>query len=187
MDVNRIIFLNEGSIDPSSLEAFNCGDDDLNGFLKKDALVYKNKLLTKTYLLLDKSTKKLVAFYSMLNDKVSIEQTKSKNAFNNKVKEKLNRYKNHLKEIPSVKIGRLAVDLNFQKKGHAKSIIDFIKYDFSDEKNKTGCHFITVDSYKKSKEFYTKQGFEEYPTALPDEETILMYYNLLEYKNLKEI
>ena len=64
-------------------------------------------------------------------------------------------------------------------------MIEFIKYDFSNETNKTGCHFITVDSYKNSEKFYEKQGFKKYPVLPSAEETVLMYYNLLKYKKLK--
>lgn len=186
MDFNRIIFLDGNSILSNSLNSFDCGNDDLNEFIKKDALKYEESLLAKTYLIIDVSTEKLIAFYSVLNDKVSMDHTISKNAFNKQIKSELTHYKNHLKEIPSVKIGRLAVDSKFARRGYGKSIIDFIKSDFSHERNKTGCHFITVDSYKKSKAFYEKQGFEKYPVSLKDDkETILMYYNLLEYKKKK--
>ena len=48
---------------------------------------------------------------------------------------------------PSVLIGRLAVNENFQGNGIGSEILDFLKIWFSDSHNKTGCRFLAVDAY----------------------------------------
>ena len=86
-----------------------------------------------------------------------------------------------MNSIPSIKIGRLAVDKKFQGKGIGVEIVNLIKSSFSDRNNKTGCKPITVDSYEKSIYFYKSQEFERYPIKLEDDETSLMYFNLSNY------
>lgn len=182
-----IVLLDEQSIPQNILQKFDCGDEDLNDFLQKEAIIYEKSLLAKTYLLIHQNAENIIGFYSVLNDKVSIEETKSKTAFNQKIKSELTHYKNHLKDLPTVKIGRLGIDKNYQNKGYGELIIENIKYSFSNRTNKTGCHLIMVDSYKKSKKFYEKNGFSEYPIkpknedGKEDTETILMSFNLLKY------
>lgn len=57
-------------------DTFNCGDDDLNDFLKTDAKNYQEELLAVTYLLID--NKNIVAYFSLLNDRISIADVDSK-------------------------------------------------------------------------------------------------------------
>ena len=115
MDFDRTIFLNRDSVSSNSLNSFNCGDKDLNEFLKKDALEYEKNLLAKTYLLITKKSKKIIAFYSMLNDKVSLIQTRSKNSFNQQVKSELSHYKNHFKRNSFCKNWKTSCRFKFSK------------------------------------------------------------------------
>ena len=52
------------------LKPFDCGDADLNGFLLNDAKLYAEKNLAFTYLLLGEEGE-IIAYYSLLNDKIS--------------------------------------------------------------------------------------------------------------------
>lgn len=160
----------------SQIQSFDCGDDDLNNFIREDSFIYEKKLLAKTYLVFIEQ--KLVGYFSILNDKIQKSEDISKTEWNKKVKEDLSYQKNSLLELPSLKIGRLAIDKKAQKNGYGKNIILLVKQTFSSKNNKTGCKYITVDSYKKSQEFYQSQGFKIYPAETKDEDTILMYFNL---------
>lgn len=57
----------------SKIEPFDCGDRDLNGFLFEDAQKYLKDLLAVTYLLEDTTNNQTVAYFSLLNDKISLE------------------------------------------------------------------------------------------------------------------
>lgn len=50
---------------------FRCKDEDLNNFLFDDAKHYLAELMAVTYLFIDPSTQQTVAYFSLLNDKVS--------------------------------------------------------------------------------------------------------------------
>lgn len=65
----RIIKLSENY----QLRPFDCGDNDLNNFLVEDALPYKQRLLSVTYLMV--SDDDIVAYFSLSNDKISIPES----------------------------------------------------------------------------------------------------------------
>lgn len=65
----RIIKLSENI----QLKPFDCGDNDLNNFLIEDALYYKQRLLSVTYLMVSDSD--IVAYFSVSNDKISIPES----------------------------------------------------------------------------------------------------------------
>ncbi len=62
-----------------TVNAFDCGDEDLNGFILTDAPLYRKEKLAVTYTVLEKeSMGKVVAFFSLSNDRISISDFDSK-------------------------------------------------------------------------------------------------------------
>lgn len=55
----------------TEIKPFKCKYEDLNGFLLDDARKYLVDLMAVTYLLEDSSANKTVAYFSLLNDKIS--------------------------------------------------------------------------------------------------------------------
>ena len=159
-----------------TLNGFDCGNQDLNEFLFKDAKEYQKRLLAVTYIV--KCRDNIAAYFSLSNDKLSIRDS-DKSSWR-KVK-KLFPHTKHRSDYPAVKVGRLAVGIQYQGYDIGTKILDFIKYNFI-EKNRAGCAFITVDALKASAEFYSKNKFKILGSVQPDTEilTIPMYYNLSE-------
>lgn len=158
---------------------FDCGDEDLNEFIVKDAKNYLAKLLAVTYLLENKDI--TIAFYCLSNDKIAIEDMDSKNQWNKLMSGSMPRQKQY-KSYPAVKIGRLAINSAMQSKGIGTGLLDYIKESFINN-NKTGCMFITVDAYKDSVKFYMHNGFKflcPKKDAVSNTNTTLMYYDLRE-------
>ncbi len=64
---------------------------------------------------------------------------------------------------PAAKIGRLAVDKDFQDQGIGTFLIKSLVQSFI-RKNKTGCQFITVDAIndntQRTIKFYENNGFK---------------------------
>ena len=56
-------------------------------------------------------------------------------------------------------------------------MLNYIKFWFTDV-NKTGCRFITVDSYKSAVGFYKKNGFDFLSKEDEGQITRLMYFDL---------
>ena len=64
------------------LKSFNCGDADLNDFLLNEATLYRKALLAVTYVFEEKNTKRVAAFFSLANDRVSLSDFENKTEFN---------------------------------------------------------------------------------------------------------
>lgn len=161
------------------IKPFDCGDLDLNEFLLQDSINILNELLAVTYIIED--TAKTIAFYSLLNDKVSVEEFGSNNKFRKWRKKVFHRRKT-FKSYPAAKIGRLAVTNDFKGLGFGASIIDYIKYLFINDNN-TGCRFLTVDAYRQSLIFYEKNGFQYFGSSDENEDTRQMYFDLFDLKD----
>ena len=145
----------------ATCEPFVCNEDDLTDFFANDATKYQEKLLGKTYIFcLKENPKVIVAAFTLSNDSIRITnklKDEDKEAFlhNTELDSK------GLRRYPSVLIGRLGVNKEFENLGYGSAVISFIKMWFLSE-NKTGCRFIIVDAYNNERtlHFYQKNDFE---------------------------
>lgn len=131
---------------------FDCNDEDLNDFLLNEANIYRNALLSVTYVVEDKHTDNVLAYFSLSNDKVSISDFDSKTEFNRSRKHKFVNEK-RLRSYPAIKIGRLAISKTAQHQSIGTYLLEFIE-DYFIVDNKSGCRFVTVDAYVDAIPFY---------------------------------
>lgn len=96
------------------LSDFDCEDNGLNEFLKKDSFEYKNQLIAKTFLVIYEEH--VVAFFSVMNDAIKLKLIETIET------KRLRR----LHEYPAIKIGRLGVDKRYKRRGVGKIIINFV-------------------------------------------------------------
>lgn len=157
-----------------NFKPFDCHDKDLNEFLLNDSKDYLKKLLAVTYLL--ETSDETVAYFSLANDKISL--LESNKSTWRKVK-KIFPHGKHRSDYPAVKIGRLAVNANYQGSDIGSGLIDFIKEMYL-AKNRSGCAFVTVDALKTAIPFYLKNDFEflDKDSQEVDDETATLYFNL---------
>jgi GNAT superfamily N-acetyltransferase len=160
------------------LQEFDCGDKDLNEFFREDALPHKEELLAEIYSLsleLKKDKygidKYPVAYISFHNDAIQLSMRKRKKLLPKK--------KARYKTLPAVKIGRLGVGKDFQNCNIGKHLVNMTKKFFL-LNNRTGCRFITVDSYNHPKviSFYKNNGFKFLSDQDESQATRLMYFDL---------
>jgi len=60
-------------VEQEFVTTFNCGDEDLNGFILTDAPLYRKEKLAVTYTVFEKSNRdNVIAFFSLSNDRISI-------------------------------------------------------------------------------------------------------------------
>lgn len=160
-----------GSIDfISDLSAFDCGDKDLNAFLKEDALKYDRELLSTTYLFFYRN--KVIAFCSLSADSVNLDEEE---------REKFRQKGIIIGDYPALKIGRLAVGNNYQKSGVGGFIIDLIVGKSLRLSKDIGCRLVTVDAYPQAIEFYEKLGFK--PIKRYKRRNAVMYLDILSVAN----
>lgn len=157
------------------MKSFDCGDADLNDFLLNDAKLFAEKKIANTYILEDKGC--IVAYYSLLNDKVS--KMDATNSAWKRVK-KLFPHSKQFSSYPSVKIGRFAVALSYEGKGIGKKLMELVKDSLLSSVSYSAFRFITVDAYLSAIPFYEKNGFKMLLSSDEDKHTRAMYFDLLE-------
>ena len=176
--------------DSYTIKPFDCGVSDLNDFLFNDAKTHLRYLSSITYLVENKD--KTIAYYSLLNDLLNIDPHTDKE-FEQEISEIIeNKDYSFLLEMkavsmfPAAKIGRFAVDMEFQRLGYGREILNSIVISFLTN-NKTGCQFITVDALNNinTLNFYKKNGFAFVTLSDYNKASRQMYKNLVALKNLE--
>lgn len=159
------------------VKSFDCGDADLNDFILSESLFYRKTLLAVSYVVEEKLDNHPVsAYFSLANDKISLNDFESKTEFNRFRKHRFVNEK-RLKSYPAVKICRLGVDKRTKGVHMGSFLLDFIKSYFIID-NKTGCRFLTVDAYADAIPFYQKNGFIPLNEEDADAATRLLYFDL---------
>jgi len=155
--------------------SFDCGDSDLNDFLQNDAILFSEKRIATTYVLEDKG--QIIAYFSLLNDKVS--RFDATGSSWKRLKKLFPRSK-HFSSYPSIKIGRLAVDLKYEGKGIGSKLMRRIKEDLYETSKSSAFRFLTVDAYLSAVPFYEKNGFKMLLGNDENKHTRAMYFDMLE-------
>ncbi|MDR3063831.1 MAG: GNAT family N-acetyltransferase [Methanobrevibacter sp.] len=163
VDFNDLKFyvLNEKMVNELN---FNCGDNDLNEFIKKDAITNMKFNLSVIYLC--KYNTEVVGYLAISNDSIKIRK-----------EDKLKMGKTY-KYYPAIKIGRLAIDKKFQKKQIGTLMIKWVGGIGIKLRKEIGIKFISVDAYIKSKEFYEKNSFKVLENNNKNKHNISMYLDL---------
>ncbi len=137
--------------DTQKIKKFDCGNNDLNEFLCTDEVIkYEDEKFGKTTLVYYLG--ELVAYYTLSNDLLKKAYVKRKHGF------KMDKF--HLEGIPSLTIGRLAVDINYQNKGIGRTLIQKIAMIGLDSSRYAGLRLLLVQAKEDAFEFYEKLGFQ---------------------------
>jgi len=106
---NNYIF--ETLTEEHDLSNFECDSDDLNEFLKKDALKQQKEKLNLTKLITCNG--EIIGFVSLLTDTMKLKLLRDE-LEKEKIKGKLNVSENN--PVPAIKIGRFAIDRKYAGK-----------------------------------------------------------------------
>ena len=163
------------------IKPFDCEDEDLNDFLFNEAVSYQKELLATTFVM--ENDKQTLGYYSLLNDSLQLkeEMFASKSQFRKFLRELVPYPKRHLKTIPALKIGRLAIDKTFKGKGLGSVIMANIISRCIKMNEEQACRLITVDAYKQAVPFYQKMGFKFLIEGDKDDTTRLMFLDLTSF------
>jgi len=145
-DELSVIRLNAGL----TFQGFDCLDSDLNDFIKNEAIVYQEKALVTTYVCLYRNNP--IAFFSVCMDAIRLDQSERSASFGID--------KPH-KDYPAVKIARLAVVPDFQRRGVGTFLVQVAIGKAVGLSKEVACRFVSVDAYSKSTDFYLRNGFEK--------------------------
>lgn len=158
------------------LTNFCCGLNDMDDFLKNDALFQQEENFNVTYLVYCDNN--LVGFFSLLSDNIEIRNIGDDFII-------------PYETCPAVKIGRLAIDKKYSNQGFGTVLLDNICGNIKLISEKLGVRFITVDAYCDVRKFYYKNKFNHFKiknikklkrTAKRNEKTTIPLY-----KDIKRI
>ena len=142
--------------------AFDCGDSDLNDFLQNDAHRYQQAHVSFTRVVFYQ--REFVGYITLLTDSIVLKSGE---------KRKIVDFHQHVMQWPALKIGRLAVCQERQKKyGIGRYLLQYsIALALrTGLEHSIGCRFITVDAYPTSVSFYEHYSFirNKHYTTKPD-------------------
>jgi GNAT superfamily N-acetyltransferase len=134
---------------------------------------------------------KTIAYYSLQNDLLNLDPHIDKDFYHEIstiITDKDYAFLLEMKDIsmyPAAKIGRFAVDVDFQRRGYGTQILHFIIMSFLSN-NKTGCQFLTVDALNNvdTIHFYEKNGFSFVTVSDYNKPSRQMYKNLIALKRM---
>ena len=177
-----------------SISGFDCGNEDLNDFFNRDALLYRRQMLSETCFFRHKSSGDVVCAFSFSAS--GIKTADLPGSRRKKVKELVPREKS-LKSYPAMLIGRLGVATQFNGQGIGSQLMNIIK-DFSLIHYPGFVRYLLVDAYNEAAvvNFYQKNAFttvfsteeqeKEAYRQTPDDtlRTRYMFYDMIQWRNI---
>ena len=157
---NNVRLLSIKDIDDISHYLFDSHIEEYNNFLQI-AEVFYSLNISKTFLLIHKKTKELLAYMTLSADSIKL---------TNEEKEVHDIGKVPYASIPAVKIGKLAVNKEVseiaKRKGYGSFLLEMARaYAYQMNELGVACRFLTVDADieydANTPEFYLKNGFVE--------------------------
>jgi GNAT superfamily N-acetyltransferase len=129
---------------------FTCGDDDLDDFLRTDALRLQAQRVASTYLAFFEE--QLVGYMTLLADAVVLET---------KERKRLALSSQDHPSVPALKVARLAVHETFRAThaGAGTALLQIAHALALDIADRVGCRLLTLDAYPAALPFYEKLGF----------------------------
>jgi GNAT superfamily N-acetyltransferase len=150
IDRDRLVIRALVPSDADALASFTCGDDDLDDFLRTEALRIQELNVVRTFLGVYEG--EVVGFASILTDAVVLETKERKGL--------ALAFRDH-PVVPALKIARLGVDSKAREKyrGLGEALVSFAVAKVLAVGVHVGCRLLTVDAYPQSVEFYERPGF----------------------------
>jgi GNAT superfamily N-acetyltransferase len=129
----------------------DCGEPSLNSFLQKHALNNDRAGLGRTFVAVDPGQKGVLGYFTISTGSVTFD------AVPDHVRKRLPRY-----PIPTIHIGRLAVDARCQGKGLGETLLVESLGKAATAASSVGVYAVDVFAlHDKAKRFYLKYGFIE--------------------------
>lgn len=143
--------------------------EEMELFLKDEAYSEQEMGMNTTYLFLDDTLGKILAYVSLCNDAINLK-------FQEREDEGIT-----YGSAPALKIARLAVDVSVMRQGIGKYLIEFSAYQAQLIREHSGLFFLTLDCYAHRVSFYEAIGFVRnsiQPIDLPYDSPISMRMGL---------
>ncbi|MFH0737446.1 MAG: hypothetical protein V1827_02020 [Candidatus Micrarchaeota archaeon] len=133
------------------LSGFDCGDPDINDFLKNEALAHQNELITTTMLFLYEN--RILGFCSLAADAIKLSDDERIGCIKDRGDMK------HYPQYPALKLARFGRDKAFHGIQIGKKIIIPWVIGYARSIDSMAIRFITLDSKPKRVSYYEEQRF----------------------------
>lgn len=135
---------------------FDCGDSEVNRFLKEGALQDQERRLSRSCVLIDDEfdPKRIIGFHTLLITAVSQESIP-------------NDRPSIRRKIPVILIGQIGVDLDFQGLGYGDLLLTDIEIRTSKVAETVGIRSLMLDARsERLAAWYERRDFERFPDSL---------------------
>jgi ribosomal protein S18 acetylase RimI-like enzyme len=137
-------------------EGFDCGSEPLNAFLKQTARQHAERGVSKTFVMVEADApgpKQILGFFSLTICQVKSEALAEQEA------------KRLPRNVPGVRLGRLAVSKDYQRQGLGKTLLIAAMRNFMDIFETAGGIGLCVDAKDlDAKRYYEQFGFVSLPS-----------------------
>lgn len=145
MPDQRLFFVPLTADDLQHIESFDCGDDEMNTFIRQECYDEQECNLNATYLMYQGGD--LVAFCSICADRLILGHTERDEA-------ELPRA-----VVPAIKIARLGRSVAFRNGGFGTMMLKAVHRKILDLASQIGARFMTLDAYLPRVPYYESLGF----------------------------
>ncbi len=149
------------------IDKFNCGNDDINYFLKNLAIPNQYRKLSNTYIFYNEEDKRVVAYFSILASQLNTDDARIYG----------------IDKIPIVILGRMGVDNNFRGNNLGRTMITIAIKKALEASKLIACRLLLVETSIDMKTYYLEKinlGFEWFK----DRKTFsILVLDLLKYEN----
>ena len=149
------------------IDNFNCGDDDINYFLKNLAIPNQYRKLSNTYLFYNEEDKRVVAYFSILASQLNTGDARIYG----------------IDKIPIALLGRMGVDKNFRGINIGRTMITIAIKKALEASKLIACQFLLIETSLDKKSYYLEKinlGFEWFKDR---KAFSILVLDLLKYEN----
>jgi len=147
---------------------FDCGDDEINYFLKNFALSNQSKKFSNTYILHPKDSNQVIAYFSILASQLNTGDARIYG----------------IDKIPVVLLGRMGVDKKYRGNNIGRILINDAVRKSVEASRLIACRFLLVETSLEMKSYYLEKldiGFENFRDK---KKFTLLIIDLLKYENI---
>ncbi len=133
--------------DSDKIDDFDCGDDEINYFLKNLAVPNQYRKLSNTYILYLEENKQVVAYFSIMASQFNTGDARIYG----------------IDKIPIVLLGRMGVDKNYRGNNIGRMLINIAVKKALEASYLIACRLLLVETSQDMKSYYLQKlnlGFE---------------------------
>jgi hypothetical protein len=142
-----------------AIENFDCQDNEVEQFLKKQALEFDKRNKSRTYLLIDENIDDEIIIWGYYT--LTLKSLKFNNGLSNSKIKKIDGFRADAIETESILIGQLGKDYKYKDKISGSVILDYAVDDVYEVHKKVGGRIVFLECADNEKvvKFYQDSGF----------------------------